>query len=89
LQLACANHDEDAFADPERLDIGRQPNAHVAFGGGVHHCLGAMLARVEGDVVFRALGERLRGLERAGATERTCTGGLGSYLRLPVLARPR
>lgn len=89
LQLACANHDEDAFDDPERLDIGRQPNAHVAFGGGVHHCLGAMLARVEGDVVFRALGQRLRGLERAGATERTSTGGLGSYLRLPVLAQPR
>ena len=87
LQLACANHDEDVFADPERLDIGRQPNPHVAFGGGVHHCLGAMLARVEGDVVFRTLGERLRGLERAGATERTSTGGLGSYLHLPVVAR--
>jgi cytochrome P450 len=86
LQLACANHDADAFADPERLDIGRQPNPHVAFGGGAHHCLGAMLARVEGDVVFQALGQRLRGLERAGATERTSTGGLGSYLRLPVVA---
>ena len=47
LQLACANHDEEAFAEPERLDIGRQPNAHVAFGGGVHHCLGAPLARME------------------------------------------
>jgi cytochrome P450 len=89
LQLACANHDEDAFADPEHLDIGRQPNPHVTFGGGVHHCLGAMLARVEGDVVFRTLGERLRGLERAGATERSSTGGLGSYLRLPVVAQAR
>jgi cytochrome P450 len=89
LQLACANHDEDVFADPERLDIGRQPNLHVAFGGGVHHCLGAMLARVEGDVVFRALGERLRELERTGATERADAGGLGSYLHLPVVARAR
>lgn len=89
LQLACANHDEEAFAEPERLDIGRQPNPHVAFGGGVHRCLGAMLARVEADVVFRALGERVCGLERAGITERTSTGGFSSYLRLPVLAQPR
>ena len=87
LQLACANHDEDVFADPERLDIGRQPNPHVAFGGGAHHCLGAMLARVEGDVVFRTLAERLRSLERAGPTERASVGGFGSYLRLPVVAR--
>ena len=89
LQLACANRDEDAFAAPDRLDIGRHPNPHVAFGGGVHHCLGAMLARVEGDVVFRTLGRRLEGLERAGETERARTGGLGSYLRLPVVARAK
>ena len=89
LQLACANHDEDAFADPERLDIGRHPNPHVAFGGGVHHCLGAMLARVEGDVVFRTLGARVRNLERCGPTERTSAAGLGSHVRLPVVATPR
>ena len=46
------------FANPDRFDITRQPNQHVAFGSGVHHCLGATLARVEGQEVFKALAER-------------------------------
>jgi cytochrome P450 len=46
--LRSANRDEDVFDDPMRFDIGRDPNPHVSFGGGgVHHCLGAMLARAE------------------------------------------
>ncbi|MEO8450634.1 MAG: cytochrome P450 [Gemmatimonadota bacterium] len=56
--IASANRDPEAFADPDRFDITRQPNPHVAFGGGIHHCLGATLARVEGQEVFRALAER-------------------------------
>ncbi len=62
LLLGSANHDEVYFSQPERLDIGRQPNRHVSFGGGGHHCLGAALARIEGAVVFErllALSERL------------------------------
>ncbi len=46
------------FPDPDRFDIGRQPNPHVAFGSGIHYCLGATLARVEGQEVFRGLVER-------------------------------
>jgi cytochrome P450 len=45
--LRSANRDEDVFNEPMRFDIGRDPNPHVSFGGGVHHCLGAMLARAE------------------------------------------
>jgi cytochrome P450 len=46
--LRSANRDEDVFDQPMDFDIGREPNPHVAFGGGgVHHCLGAMLARAE------------------------------------------
>ena len=60
--IASANRDPDAFADPDRFDIARQPNPHVAFGGGIHHCLGATLARVEGQEIFRALAERFGGL---------------------------
>jgi cytochrome P450 len=56
--IAAANRDRSAFADPDRFDISRQPNPHLSFGGGIHHCLGATLARVEGQEVFRALAER-------------------------------
>ena len=56
--ITSANRDPNVFADPDRFDITRQPNPHVAFGNGVHHCLGATLARVEGQEVFKALAER-------------------------------
>src|SRR5271167_3891425 len=61
--ISSANRDPNVFADPDRFDITRQPNPHVAFGNGVHHCLGATLARVEGQEVFKALAERFPGLE--------------------------
>jgi cytochrome P450 len=84
LLLRCANRDEDVFDDPDRLDIGRTPNPHVAFGGGVHHCLGSMLARVEGEVVFRRLATWVGSLERTGGSVRS----LGQYTEVPVIARP-
>jgi len=56
--ISSANRDPDAFPSPETFDITRHPNQHVAFGSGVHHCLGATLARVEGQEVFKALAER-------------------------------
>ena len=56
--ISSANRDPAKFADPDKFDITRWPNQHVAFGNGVHHCLGATLARVEGQEVFRALAER-------------------------------
>lgn len=87
LLLASANHDERVFEHPERVDIGRRPNPHVAFGGGPHHCLGAWLARVEGDVVFRRLAERFEAVEPAGAPRRATTV-LSSYSTLPVRAVP-
>ena len=65
--ISSANRDPNVFADPERFDISRQPNPHVAFGNGVHHCLGATLARVEGQEVFKALAERFPDLEAATA----------------------
>jgi len=61
--ISSANRDPNVFADPERFDITRQPNPHVAFGNGVHHCLGATLARVEGQEVFKALAERFPNLQ--------------------------
>ena len=88
LMLRCANRDERAFTDPdpEQLDIGRNPNRHVAFGGGVHHCLGAMLARVEGDVVFTKLATRLASLDADGDWSRQ--PGSFTYTSVPVRATP-
>ncbi len=60
--ISSANRDPEKFADPEKFDITRWPNQHVAFGSGVHHCLGATLARVEGQEVFKALAERFPGM---------------------------
>jgi cytochrome P450 len=56
--ISSANRDPDAFDEPDSFDIARHPNQHVAFGSGTHHCLGATLARVEGQEVFKALAER-------------------------------
>ena len=60
--ISSANRDPEKFADPNKFDITRWPNQHVAFGSGVHHCLGATLARVEGQEVFKALAERFPGM---------------------------
>jgi cytochrome P450 len=57
--IASANRDPAAFENPDAFDIGRQPNPHVSLGTGIHYCLGASLARVEGQEVFRAVAERL------------------------------
>lgn len=56
--ISAANRDPEAFPNPDTFDIFRHPNQHVAFGSGTHHCLGATLARVEGQEVFKALAER-------------------------------
>jgi len=62
LVLGAANHDPAKFADPDRLDIARWPNPHVAFGQGIHVCLGAPLARLEAQEAFLALTQRFPNL---------------------------
>ena len=56
--IGAANRDPEVFPDPDRLDVGRAPNEHLSFGLGPHFCLGAPLARLEGEIAFRALVER-------------------------------
>ncbi len=65
LMYPSANRDEEVFDAPERFDVGREPNPHVAFGFGTHFCLGAALARLEIRVMFEELLPRLRDLRPA------------------------
>lgn len=64
--FAAANHDENQFPGAERFDIEHPAPGHVAFGHGIHYCLGASLARLEGKVAFETLLSRCRKLELAG-----------------------
>ncbi|WP_257449138.1 cytochrome P450 family protein [Archangium lipolyticum] len=68
--LMAANHDPEVFAEPDRFDVGRTPNRHVAFGSGIHFCLGAPLARMEAAVAFELLLNRAPGVRLAVEPER-------------------
>ena len=58
LLLGAANRDPDVFPNPDRLDVGRNPDLHLSFGSGIHHCLGDPLARLEGRIVLEMLRDR-------------------------------
>ena len=82
LVLLAASNDPDVFPDPHRIDVGRQPNPHLGFGWGVHHCLGAALARLEAEVALRHVLERFPALRLDGRV-RWGGGVLGRVARLP------
>ncbi|HEY4021189.1 MAG TPA: cytochrome P450 [Pseudonocardiaceae bacterium] len=69
VKLEAANHDPAEFPDPDRFDPARDPNRHLSFGHGAHHCLGAALARIELAEALRALAEQLPGLRLGCAPE--------------------
>ncbi|MGW6117948.1 cytochrome P450 [Nocardia sp. NPDC055165] len=84
LSYVSGNRDADAFSDPFRFDIAREPNKHVAFGFGVHFCLGAGLARMEINKFLTELLPRLRTIELAGEPELTATTFIGGLKHLPI-----
>ena len=85
LWYVSANRDESVFDAPEVFDIGRDPNPHIAFGGGgPHFCLGAQLARLEIRVLFEELARRAPGATRAGDADRLRSNFIGGIKHLPV-----
>ena len=84
-----ANRDETVFEDPDRFDIGRKPNPHMAFGGGgPHFCLGANLARMEIIVMFEHLLDRLPDIHVSGPVERLQSNFINGVKHLPVEFSP-
>lgn len=83
--LGSANRDEAVFPDPEHFDVARNPNRHLAFGHGVHFCLGAPLARLEGRIVMEALVRRLEAPQQESAGDAEFSLGFIHGLRhLPI-----
>lgn len=84
-----ANRDEAHFTDPERFDVGRSPNHHLAFGGGgTHFCLGANLARVEATTIFTELLSRVRDIEITGPVELVRSVLMNGVRSMPVRLTP-
>lgn len=84
-----ANRDERRYDDPDAFVVARNPVDQVAFGSGIHTCLGAALARLEGRVVVEAFLDRVRSVHLAGDVERTTNPLLRGVRRLPVGIDPR
>jgi cytochrome P450 len=82
--VGAANRDPEQFPDPDRLDLTRADNKHIAFGGGIHFCLGASLARAEGQAAIGALVARFPQMEPAGEIEHRDTITLRGLKRFPV-----
>ncbi|HEY7065544.1 MAG TPA: cytochrome P450 [Chloroflexota bacterium] len=89
--VAAANRDEAVFAAPDRFDVARSPNPHLAFGAGIHFCLGAPLARLEARVALAVLLRRLQSIELAerAAPELTSSTFIRGVTRLPLTFQAR
>jgi cytochrome P450 len=84
LAYVSGNRDEEVFDEPFRFDVGRDPNKHVAFGYGVHFCLGAALARMEMASLYSELIPRLESIELASKPELSATTFVGGLKHLPI-----
>lgn len=85
---SSANFDPEVFDEPERFDITRDPNPHVGFGGtGAHYCLGANLAKLEIDLIFKAIAEQMPDIKKAGEPRRMRSGWLNGIKEFQVQYR--
>lgn len=82
--FAAANRDPREWSEPDRFDIARRVSRNVAFGAGIHFCVGAMLARLEAEIVLTALARRIATIEPAGEPKRLLNNALRGLTSLPV-----
>jgi cytochrome P450 len=87
LFLAAANRDPRRWADPERFDVTRASSGHVAFGFGIHQCLGQMVARQESEVLIEAMLRHFPVIEPVGTPVRRLNNTLHALASLPVRIR--
>ena len=88
LCIGAANRDPAAFADPDRLDIARHPNRHVAFGSGIHQCVGMGLGRLEGKIAIGRFVARFPDYALAGTPVRAHRARFRGHVRLPAVLQP-
>ena len=82
---ASGNHDEDVFENSMTFDITRTPNPHLAFGGhGAHYCIGANLARLEVELMFNAIADRMPDIQKTGEPRRLRSAWINGIKELPV-----
>lgn len=89
MYLGAANRDRRRWPDPDRFDIRRSASGHVAFGSGIHGCVGQMIARLEGELVLTALAKRVAAIEPDGEAVQRLNNTLRGWQNLPVRVRPK
>jgi cytochrome P450 len=83
--LGAGNRDPDVFSDPNALKLDRDEGIPLSFGAGIHHCLGAALARLEGQVMFPKLLTRFPDLHLDGTPQRRASVTIRGFDTLPVI----
>lgn len=86
LSIGAANRDPEVFAAPDRFDIGRKPNRHLAFGGGIHACAGMSLGRMEARIALGGFVRRFAKIERAGEALHHARARFRGFVSYPVTA---
>ena len=82
--LGAANRDPRKWSDPDRFDVNRNPVGHLIFGAGIHGCVGQMIARMEGEIVLRALAKRVKEIRLTGPHKRHLNNSLRAMHSLPL-----
>ena len=86
--LAAANRDPRQWAEPDRYDITRRPSGHMAFGSGIHGCVGQVVARLEGELILTEIAKRVARIELAGEPTRRLNNTLRALGSLPLRLIP-